>query len=262
MTTLTNAYKGMQDICELGDQTRPKLFSLNIQKARVLFDEVVELEERVTPEDYELNPFPIAEKVEETDPDVVRTASGDLIRILKRLNVEKTREALQALRKKGFNSVAIAFMHSHIFPGKLSSYVPENVLKWTLTTSDHEKQVAEIAKEEGFVHIAISSEVSPQIKYRERATAVCTEVYLLPVVRNYVGNLLSNFEKPPKRLDFMCSDGGLRSADKFSGNAALLSGPAGGVVGIAKSCFETSEKIPIIGFDMVRIYLGFDPFPT
>ena len=110
----------MQDICELGDQTRPKLFSLNIQKARVLFDEVIELDERVTPEDYELNPFPITEKVEETDPDVVRTASGDLIRILKKLDVDKTRKSLQDLRKKGFNSVAIALMHSHIFPGKSS----------------------------------------------------------------------------------------------------------------------------------------------
>jgi len=107
----------MQDICELGDQTRPKLFSLNIQKARVLFDEVVEVNERVIPEDYELNPFPITENVEDTDPDVVRTARGDLVRILRRLDVEHTRESLQKLREEGFKSVAIAFMHSHIFPG-------------------------------------------------------------------------------------------------------------------------------------------------
>ena len=117
--------------------------------------------------------------------------------------------------------------------------------------------MAELAKEEGFLHVAISSEVSPQIKYRERSTAVCTEIYLLPIVRNYVDTFLSNFKIPPKRLDFMCSDGGLRSSDKFSGNAALLSGPAGGVVGIAKSCFEKSEMKPIIGFDMVKYFSAF-----
>lgn len=107
----------MQDICELGDQTRPKLFALNIQKTKVLFDEVVEAQERVTPEDYELNPTPIAHKVEEADPDVVRTASGDLIRILKRLDVDSTRASLRKIRDKGLSSIAICFMHSHIFPG-------------------------------------------------------------------------------------------------------------------------------------------------
>ncbi len=115
---------------------------------------------------------------------------------------------------------------------------------------DHEKRVAELAEEEGFDYIAISSDVSPQIKFRERSTAVCTEIYLLPIVRNYVDQFMSSFSTPPKRVDFMCSYGGLRTAQKFSGNAALLSGPAGGVVGIAKSCFETVKKTPIIGFDM------------
>ncbi len=110
----------MQDICELSDQTRPKLFSLNIQKAKVLFDEVVEVHERVTPEDYELNPFPITEKIEDTDPDVIRTTSGDLVRILKRLDIDSTRASLRELRRKGFKSVAICLMHSHIFPGKKS----------------------------------------------------------------------------------------------------------------------------------------------
>jgi len=116
--------------------------------------------------------------------------------------------------------------------------------------TDHEKRVAELAQEAGFTHIAISSEVSPQVKFRERSAAVCTEIYLLPIVRNYVDNFLSSFKTPPKRVDFMCSDGGLRSSDKFSGNAALVSGPAGGVVGIAKSCFDSTERKPIIGFDM------------
>lgn len=122
-----------------------------------------------------------------------------------------------------------------------------------LIAADHEILAAKIAKEEGFKYVAISSEVSPQIKFRERTTAVCTEIYLLPIVRNYVDHFISGFKVPPKRVDFMCSDGGLRHTSKFSGNTALLSGPAGGMVGVGKSCFETFKRTPVIGFDMVSL---------
>lgn len=56
---------------------------------------------------------------------------------------------------------------------------------------------------------------------------------------------------PPRRVEFMASDGGLRKAHKFTGNAALLSGPAGGVVGVARSCFDAKDPRALIGFDMV-----------
>lgn len=109
--------EGMRDVCEIGDQSRPRLFDLNIRKPEVLFLEVIELDERVTIEDYDLNPAPAA-YVEGADPDVFLTSSGEVIRVLKKLNIETTKTHLQRLRKEGYTSVAVALMHSHVFPGE------------------------------------------------------------------------------------------------------------------------------------------------
>lgn len=117
---------------------------------------------------------------------------------------------------------------------------------------DHERLVKRLAEEEGFDFVCLSSEVSPRIKLLQRATAVCTDAYLSPIVRDYVNGFLDGFDVPPQRVDFMSSDGGLRSAPKYTGNAALLSGPAGGVVGVARSCFDIQDPKALIGFDMVR----------
>lgn len=125
--------------------------------------------------------------------------------------------------------------------------------KLAFNVQDHERLAARIAKEEGFESIAISSETSPRIKMLQRATAVCTDAYLSPVVNTYVNGFLDGFNVPPQRVDFMSSDGGLRKANKYTGNAALLSGPAGGVVGIARSCYDPKDGKALIGFDMVLI---------
>lgn len=91
----------------------------------------------------------------------------------------------------------------------------------------------------------------------QRATAVCTDAYLSPIVHTYVEDFLSGFEVPPRRVEFMSSDGGLRPAQKYTGNAALLSGPAGGVVGVARSCYDFKDPKALIGFDMVWKQLRF-----
>jgi hypothetical protein len=71
----------------------------------------------------------------------------------------------------------------------------------------------------------------------------------------YINALLDGFEVPPRRIEFMSSDGGLRKAQKYSGNAALISGPAGGVVDVARSCCDFKNPRALIGFDMVWIQL-------
>lgn len=223
--------KGFRDVCLIGDQTRPKLFDLNVRKARALHDKVVEVEERVTTEDYDLNPFPLDKTAELTDPTLVCTASGEIVRIVQRLNVSQVRESLKRLHQDGYTSVAIAFLNSYLFP-------------------DHELQVAAIAREIGFRYVTTSSEISPAIKLLRRSNSVCSEAYLYPIVQQYIADFERGFSVLPQRVEFMCSDGGLRSASKFRGNEALLSGPAGGVVGIAQSCFNPADKTPLIGFDM------------
>ena len=115
---------------------------------------------------------------------------------------------------------------------------------------DHERLTAQLAREEGFEAISLSSEVNPRIKILPRVTSVCTDAYLSPIVRAYVNGFLDGFEIPPQRVDFIASDGGLRKAQMYSGNTALLSGPAGGVVGVARSCYDIEDRRALIGFDM------------
>ncbi|KAH7021304.1 Hydantoinase B/oxoprolinase-domain-containing protein [Microdochium trichocladiopsis] len=223
--------KGFADICVIGDQSRPKLFDLNVRKPKALHDTVVEVDERVTIEDYDLNPAPLDFTGPITDPALVRTQSGEVIRVITPLTENTVCQQLQQLRNKGYESLGVAFMHAHVFP-------------------DHEARVAQLAKELGFKYVTTSSETSPVIKLLNRSNSTCSEAYLYPIIRRYVENFEAGFEIQPQRVEFMCSDGGLKQAQKFKGNEALLSGPAGGVVGIARSCYDKDDGTPIIGFDM------------
>ncbi|KAL5343568.1 putative 5-oxoprolinase [Aspergillus crustosus] len=223
--------KGFKDVCIIGDQSRPKLFDLRVRKATPLHAKVVEVDERVTIEDYDLNPYPLDKTAKITDPTLIRTKSGEVIRVLEALDATVVREALLALKADGYESVAIAFLHSYLYP-------------------DHERQAALLAEEIGFRYVTTSSDICPVIKYLDRSSSVCSEAFLYPIVKQYITDFETGFSVLPKRVDFMCSDGGLRSASRFRGNEALLSGLAGGVVGIAKTCYDSSEGTPIIGFDM------------
>lgn len=223
--------KGFKDICVIDDQTRPKLFALNVRKPTALHTTSVELDERVTIEDYDLNPSPLDKSREISDPAMVRTPSGEIIRVLKPLDRDEARRTLTELRSAGYKSLAISFMHSYLYP-------------------EHENQVADIAQELGFEYITKASEVSPVIKFLQRSSSTTSEAYLYPIVKNYVTSFQNGFKVLPQRLEFMGSDGGLRQALKFRGNEALVSGPAGGVVGIAQTCYDPVEGTPVLGFDM------------
>lgn len=215
----------------IGDQSRPKLFDLKVRKAQVLHETVVEIDERVTIEDYDLNPQPLDKNRELTEPALVRTASGEIIRVFKRPDPDTVRKQLNDLLAEGYSSLAICFMHAYVYP-------------------EHEDLVAQIAKEVGFQYVTTSSSTSPNIKFLIRSNSTCSEAYLYPVIQRYVANFESGFAVLPQRVEFMCSDGGLKQAHKFRGNEALLSGPAGGVVGVAKSCYDPDDGTAVIGFDM------------
>ncbi|KAL0934416.1 5-oxoprolinase (ATP-hydrolyzing) [Colletotrichum truncatum] len=230
--------KGFKDVCVIGDQSRPKLFDLSIRKATALHSSVVEVDERIVPADYDLNPEPLdktslASSSDAGEDGLVRTASGEFVRVLRRPDSDAVRAQLRALRDEGYTSLAICFMHSYLYPA-------------------HEDLVASIAREPelGFDFVTTSAATSPTIKFLNRSTSTCSEAYLYPVIQRYVQSFTSGFRLPPQRVDFMCSDGGLKAATKFRGNEALLSGPAGGVVGIARSCYDSDDGTPVIGFDM------------
>lgn len=120
-----------------------------------------------------------------------------------------------------------------------------------------------MAEEIGFTHISLSSQLMPMIKFVPRATSATADAYLTPEIRRYINGFEKGFkgalgsESVKKgagdrgaRCEFMQSDGGLVDVSKFSGLRAILSGPAGGVVGYALTSYDPETKIPVIGFDM------------
>src|SRR6476646_3446169 len=135
---------------------------------------------------------------------------------------------LQEAFDEGYRSIAIVFMHGYRYP-------------------DHESKVAELARRIGFTQISVSHRVSPLMKLVGRGDTTVVDAYLSPILGRYVSQVASELDGV--RLFFMQSNGGLTDARRFQGKDAILSGPAGGIVGAAR----TSERAGferIIGFDM------------
>ena len=144
------------------------------------------------------------------------------------LDKDSTRQKLQTAFDRGIRSVAIALLHGYRYP-------------------EHEKQVAEIARDIGFTQISTSHTVSPLMKLVSRGDTTVVDAYLSPILRRYIDRVAA--ELGNTRLMFMQSNGGLADAKFFRGKDSILSGPAGGVVGAVKTC-ELAGLDKIIGFDM------------
>ena len=197
--------KGLGDLLRIGYQNRPRLFDLDIRLPELLYEEAVEVEERLD-------------------------AAGNVILPL---NTDHARSALQTAYNAGFRSIAIALMHSYRFP-------------------NHEQHLGRIAREIGFTQISLSHEVSPLIKLVGRGDTAVVDAYLSPILRRYVDQVSSALGTDKggcEQLMFMQSNGGLTDAALFHGRDAILSGPAGGVVGMVKTAAELGYD-KLIGFDM------------
>ncbi|MES0383619.1 MAG: hydantoinase B/oxoprolinase family protein [Hyphomicrobium sp.] len=146
------------------------------------------------------------------------------------LDLTSLKTQLKEARADGIDAVAIVFMHAYAYPA-------------------HERQAAALARELGFGQVSASHAVSPLIKIVARGDTSVADAYLSPILRRYVERVSSAFDHEDTRVLFMASSGGLKSAEMFRGRDAILSGPAGGVVGMA----ETSQHAgfdKVIGFDM------------
>lgn len=149
------------------------------------------------------------------------------------LDEAATRAALQAAFDKGIRGVAIAFMHGYLAPA-------------------HEKRAAQIAQEIGFVQISSSYATSPLIKLVSRGDTTVVDAYLTPILSRYVKQVSEELDVDSgacDRLMFMQSNGGLTDARLFQGKDAILSGPAGGVVGMVRTA-SLAGYDRLIGFDM------------
>jgi 5-oxoprolinase (ATP-hydrolysing) len=139
---------------------------------------------------------------------------------------------LEAAKADGIKAVAIVFMHAYRYP-------------------EHEKSIAALARNMGFAQVSVSHEVSPLIKLVGRGDTTVVDAYLSPILRRYVAQVDKELDSKNSsaRLMFMMSSGGLTAAELFQGKDAILSGPAGGVVGMAQTGHEAGMD-RLIGFDM------------
>jgi 5-oxoprolinase (ATP-hydrolysing) len=148
--------------------------------------------------------------------------------VVLQLDEEDTRAKLREAYEQGFRSIAIVFMHGYRY-------------------SAHESRVAEMAEKIGFEQISVSHRVSPLMKLVGRGDTTVVDAYLSPILRRYVGQVAAELEDV--RLLFMQSNGGLADARRFQGKDAILSGPAGGIVGAVRTSAAAGFE-RIIGFDM------------
>jgi 5-oxoprolinase (ATP-hydrolysing) len=193
--------RGFGDALRIGYQARPEIFARHIVLPTMLYEKVVEIDERVSVDGQMLVP----------------------------LDEGAARHTLRSIREDGIDAVAIILMHGWRHIG-------------------HEARLAEIARELGFTQVSVSHEVAPLIKLIGRGDTTVVDAYLSPVLRRYVDRVAAGLPAGAD-LHFMQSNGGLAEATSFRGKDAILSGPAGGVVGMVAACAPYGNE-RLIGFDM------------
>ena len=198
--TLLVVTRGLADQLRIGYQNRPRLFDLNIRLPEILYDRVVEADERMGPHGEVVQP----------------------------LDEEKLEADLARAHGEGFRAVAICLMHGY---------------RHTV----HEAAAEAIAHRVGFEQVSVSHKVSPLMKFVSRGDTTVVDAYLSPILRRHVERMAAALGGA--RLLFMQSNGGLVDARRFQGKDAILSGPAGGIVGAVETARSAGFE-RIIGFDM------------
>lgn len=220
--------EGFRDLLHIGNQARPNIFDLKILCPDILYEEVVEVRERVLPRQDASSAEITAEQWK-----VKQGLTGEELLVMKEVDEVKLRHDLKQILKKGITSLAVVLLHSYMYKA-------------------HEEKVGAIAIEMGFSHVSLSSHVIPMVKAVPRGFTASSDAYLTPHIKAYLKGFAAGFKDNLKTANvlFMQSDGGLTQMSRFSGSRAILSGPAGGVVGYAMTSYKQLGCQPVIGFDM------------
>ncbi|XP_058035036.1 5-oxoprolinase isoform X5 [Ahaetulla prasina] len=236
--------KGFRDLLYIGNQARPSIFDLTdpalkpalptgllpslpqeVRMPEVLYEAVVEVDERLV---VHRDGCPLFDSGQ-----CVTGVTGESLVVKQPVNLLALRAELEALLARGIRGLAVVLLHSYLWPG-------------------HEQQVGALARELGFQQISLSSEVMPMVRVVPRGYTACIDAYLTPCILRYLQSFRDGFASQLQGVPvaFMRSDGGLTPMETFSGSRAILSGPAGGVVGYAVTSYHRAEGRPVIGFDM------------
>ncbi|XP_009611528.1 5-oxoprolinase 1 [Nicotiana tomentosiformis] len=220
--------RGFRDLLQIGNQARPHIFDLTVSKPSNLYEEVVEVDERV-----ELVLDKEGGVNLDSSASLVQGVSGELVKVVKPLDEEALKPLLNALLQRGISCLAVVLLHSYTFP-------------------QHEILLEKLALSLGFRHVSISSALTPMVRAVPRGFTASVDAYLTPVIKEYLSGFMSKFDEGLGKLNvlFMQSDGGLAPEHRFSGHKAILSGPAGGVVGYSQTLFGIETDKALIGFDM------------
>jgi 5-oxoprolinase (ATP-hydrolysing) len=192
--------RGFRDALRIASQARPKLFDLHIVLPELLYERVIEADERIG-------------------------AHGEIIQPL---DEDALSDSLRAAHAAGYRACAIVFMHGYRY-------------------RQHEAAAAALAGGIGFAQISVSHRVSPLMKLVPRGDTTVVDAYLSPILLRYSRQLAEQL--PGVQLLFMQSSGGLTEPQHFRGKDAILSGPAGGIVGMARTALAAGHA-KLIGFDM------------
>jgi 5-oxoprolinase (ATP-hydrolysing) len=258
--------KGFRDLITIGNQTRPRLFELAIKKPDVLYKKVVEVDERVVVQWHELEAAE-GEKL-------VTGLSGEEVRIIQPLDEAAVTRSLQELFDDGYRAIGICFAHSYTFPEherRVAAIARGMGFEHVSVSSELQQMIRFVSRANSTVRSSFSS-VFHGIIPTDRVLQQSADAYLTPEVRRYLTGFAKGFKGHLQdgacEVSFMKSDGSLVdyrkcvaispesssscspfSSHRFSGLNAILSGPAGGVVGFAGTSYDT-DKRPVVGFDM------------
>ncbi|KAF5200561.1 5-oxoprolinase [Thalictrum thalictroides] len=217
--------QGFKDLLQIGNQARPNIFDLTVAKPSNLYEQVIEADERVE--------LVLDNEDSQNELSSVKGISGELVRVAKPLNEEALKHLLKGLLEKGISCLAVVLMHSYTYP-------------------QHELLIEQLALNMGFTHVSLSSALTPMVRAVPRGLTASVDAYLTPVIKEYLSGFISRFDEGSGKVNvlFMQSDGGLAPENRFSGHKAVLSGPAGGVVGYSQTLFGLETTKALIGFDM------------
>uniref|UniRef100_A0A670IUD6 5-oxoprolinase, ATP-hydrolysing n=1 Tax=Podarcis muralis TaxID=64176 RepID=A0A670IUD6_PODMU len=219
--------KGFRDLLHIGNQARPHIFDLAVSMPDLLYEAVLEVDERLVLHREGCQLYGSAPKV------TGGSLTGESLVVHRPLDLDALRGQLEGLLAQGIRSLAVVLLHSYMWP-------------------EHESQVGHLAKELGFQQVSLSSQVMPMVRAVPRGYTACADAYLTPCIHRYLSSFRDGFAQQLQGVPvmFMRSDGGLTPMEAFSGSRAILSGPAGGVVGYAVTTYRREDGQPVIGFDM------------
>jgi 5-oxoprolinase (ATP-hydrolysing) len=192
--------RGFADALRIAYQNRPRIFDRRILLPEVLYDRVIEADERIAADGATLTP----------------------------LDENAVARELEKARGDGYKAVAVVCMHGYRYPA-------------------HEQRIGAIARAAGFTQVSESHRTSPLMKLVSRGDTTVVDAYLSPILQRYVAEVAAELQHV--KLLFMQSNGGLADAVRFRGKDSILSGPAGGIVGMSRTA-QNAGYAKVIGFDM------------